>query len=630
SESKQIEYTKKEIEAPIPIPEKIEESIPEPIKKETFKLPQAGKYAALFLVFLMAGTTGAWALTPPPVRDWWKASIIDTADAYQKYIDTWDKTKAENPRVDKAYYLRAERSGRLEDLRAYQKEIGIRGIFKEKVRERIREQETKAIEILEKQADLPLLQRFLTDYPDATQLPRLKSVVEQHLPETQKTEALTLLEQAYVRSMNSDPQPQKFKQYVQDFPKLARLSDIVAAAANDRKVLNAVQSDIDQAIVKKTVAAESPAQTYEALKTLEQYGSDHAVKQVTEVIEKKPAPIRRAVAERLNTATIAVQQRVAEHKEQQKQEDRNPGKTSAVEQNTAQGKNLAETQVQTSPTVQNEPAQNKQEPAKPADISGAPAQNEPAQDKQEAAAPTDLPAAAALSLEMARVPAGDFRMGDLFDEGATYEKPVHQVSLSAFEIGKYEVTQALWFAIMNERPSNHKNCDDCPVEQVSWNDVQDFLKRLNDRFPGKNYRLPTEAEWEYAAREGGKKVRFGNGQDIADPAKINFNGSNSYKQTYSLSGLNRGKTVAVGSLRNPNALGLHDMSGNVREWCNDWYGDYTTENQKNPRGPTSGSYRVICGGSWYSYPQSCRVAVRYSGTPTDRDDDIGFRLARTK
>ena len=592
SESKQIEYTEKNIEAPVPIFEKIEESKPEPIKKETFKLPQAGKYAALFLAFLMAGTTGAWALTPPPVRDWWKASIIDTAEAYQDYINTWDKTKADNPRVDKAYYFKAERSGRLEDLRAYQKEIGARGVFKEKVRERISEQETKAVEYLEKQADLPLLQRFLTDYPDATQLSRLKAIVEQHLPETQKTEALTLLEQAYVRSMSSDPQPQKFKQYVQDFPKLARLSDMAAAAASDHQVLNALQSDIDLAIVKKTTAAESLKQTNEALQTLEQYGSDRVIKQINDVIEKKSMAIRRVVDKRLDAATNAVQKRGVERREQRTQEDQKSGKTGAVEENTELGKNLA----------QNEPTTK----------------------------PVELPAAAALSLEMVPVPAGDFMMGDLFDEGSANEKPVHGVSLSAFEIGKYEVTQALWFAIMNERPSQHKICDECPVENVSWNEVQEFLKQLNDRFPGRNYRLPTEAEWEYAARECGKKVRFANGENIADPEKINFDGRFSHKQSYSLSGLYSDKTLIVGILRSPNALGLHDMSGNVEEWCSDWYGNYTTENQKNPHGSTTGSVRVVRGGAWVDYPQYCRVAYRRFHLPGDRSHLLGFRLARTK
>jgi len=208
----------------------------------------------------------------------------------------------------------------------------------------------------------------------------------------------------------------------------------------------------------------------------------------------------------------------------------------------------------------------------------------------------------------------------------------HPVTLSDFYIGKYEVTQKLWVQVMGSNPSNFKNCDNCPVEQVSWDEVQDFLKKLNASLPAgrKPYRLPTEAEWEYAARGGGKAVLFGNGKNIVDPKAVNFNGSASYKKSYSIAGEERQKTVPVGSLNSPNALGLHDMSGNVREWCSDWYGDYPSGSQTNPTGPSSGSYRVLRGGSWYYYPQSCRVAFRDYVSPGDRYDDLGFRLARTK
>ncbi|MEL6135766.1 MAG: SUMF1/EgtB/PvdO family nonheme iron enzyme, partial [Bacteroidota bacterium] len=117
----------------------------------------------------------------------------------------------------------------------------------------------------------------------------------------------------------------------------------------------------------------------------------------------------------------------------------------------------------------------------------------------------------------------------------------------------------------------------------------------------KGYRLPTEAEWEYAARGGGKTVMFGNGKNILDPAEANFNSKEVYKMNASRTGTYRGTTVPVGSLQAPNALGLHDMSGNVREWCWDWYGNYSSSTQTDPQGPTSGDRRVIRGGSWGSY-----------------------------
>jgi len=145
-------------------------------------------------------------------------------------------------------------------------------------------------------------------------------------------------------------------------------------------------------------------------------------------------------------------------------------------------------------------------------------------------------------------------------------------------------------------------------------------------------RLPTEAEWEYAAREGGKAVLFGNGKIVADPSEINFNASNSHKQAYSVAGEDREKTVPVGSLQSPNALGLHDMSGNVWEWCSDWYGSdyYTYSPTSNPSGPTYGPLRVMRGGSWSSSPQDCRVACRGLSAPGTRVALVGFRLARTK
>lgn len=149
------------------------------------------------------------------------------------------------------------------------------------------------------------------------------------------------------------------------------------------------------------------------------------------------------------------------------------------------------------------------------------------------------------------------------------------------------------------------------------------------------YRLPTEAEWEFAARaptgkpEGGKKVRFGNGKDIADPEEINFAGSKEYKQPYSVVGEYRGRTVPVGSLKCPNGLGLHDMSGNVREWCWDWYAEYPTAAQENPHGPDKGSHRVYRGGGWGHVPEACRTASRTYWGPARRLSLVGFRLARS-
>jgi formylglycine-generating enzyme required for sulfatase activity len=231
-----------------------------------------------------------------------------------------------------------------------------------------------------------------------------------------------------------------------------------------------------------------------------------------------------------------------------------------------------------------------------------------------------------------------FVKGGTFTMGCTSEQKdcrsdehAHQVTLSDFYIGKYEVTQKEWTEIMGDNPSHFKNGDNYPVERVSWDDIQTFLSKLNTKYPNRDYRLPTEAEWEYAARGGGKEVLFGNGKNVLDPKEANFNTNTAYKKPYSVSGEYRKKTTPVGSFA-PNALGLYDMSGNVWEWCSDWYGSdyYKNSPATNPQGPTSGSDRVLRGGSFLYDPQNCRVSSRSSLTPDYRAPSVGFRLARTK
>lgn len=228
---------------------------------------------------------------------------------------------------------------------------------------------------------------------------------------------------------------------------------------------------------------------------------------------------------------------------------------------------------------------------------------------------------------MKHIQGGTFTMGDRFGEGESGETQ-HQVTLSNYWLGATEVTQDEWKSIMGNNPSDFK-CGSCPVELVSWNDVQEFLKKLNQRYPGRNYRLPTEAEWEYAARERGQKVRFGNGKDILNPSEANFDASESYKKPYSVAGEYRGRTTAVKTFL-PNSLGLYDMAGNVWEWCSDWYGAYPSSAQTNPIGADSGSNRVIRGGCWSRRPQNLRCAYRSYDSPGIRSFNIGFRLSRTE
>jgi formylglycine-generating enzyme required for sulfatase activity len=222
--------------------------------------------------------------------------------------------------------------------------------------------------------------------------------------------------------------------------------------------------------------------------------------------------------------------------------------------------------------------------------------------------------------EMVFVKGGTFQMGS--NDGEYNERPVHTVTLDDFYIGKYEVTQKEWREIMGTNPSSSKDCDNCPVEKVSWNEVQEFLKKLNAK-TGKNYRLPTEAEWEYAARGGNQSKGYTySGSNTTD--NVAWYGENSY---YLGSEHKNYGTNPVGQ-KSSNELGIYDMSGNVREWCSDWYGSdyYKNSSSNNPKGANSGTYRVLRGGAWFNKPASCRIAYRYSNAPTNRYSNIGFRV----
>lgn len=229
---------------------------------------------------------------------------------------------------------------------------------------------------------------------------------------------------------------------------------------------------------------------------------------------------------------------------------------------------------------------------------------------------------------MIAIKGGTYSMGDTFSEGCENEIPVHLVNVKDFYLCKYLVSQGQWKKIMKYNPSFFKGNDNLPVEQVSWDDTQIFIKRLND-YTGKNYRLPTEAEWEYAAREGGKKLRFGNGQNIANPTQINFNANEENKKEYSKSGKFPQKTTPV-DFYQPNSLGLHDMSGNVWEWCEDmWHHDYKGAPTGGAAWYTGGdrTRRVIRGGAWNFHPEYCRISYRAWDNSGSKYYNFGFRLA---
>jgi formylglycine-generating enzyme required for sulfatase activity len=216
------------------------------------------------------------------------------------------------------------------------------------------------------------------------------------------------------------------------------------------------------------------------------------------------------------------------------------------------------------------------------------------------------------TLELVRIAPGRFQMGS--DNGESDEKPVHQVTIRwGFELGKYEVTQAQWAAVMGSNPSQFTACGGgCPVEQVSWDDVQTFIGTLNARRDGYTYRLPTEAEWEYAARAGTTGDYAGNLDELGWYDK------------------NAGGTTHPVGQKRPNAWGLYDMHGNVWEWVSDWSASYPAGSVTDPTGASSGAYRVFRGGSWGGTAGYCRSADRGRVRPGDRGGNLGFRLLRVQ
>ena len=228
-------------------------------------------------------------------------------------------------------------------------------------------------------------------------------------------------------------------------------------------------------------------------------------------------------------------------------------------------------------------------------------------------------------IEFVWIPPGEFRMGFTSRHAYSDEKPVTRVRISrGFWLGKYEVTQRQWQAVMGSNPSGFKNCGgNCPVERVFWNDVQDFIRKLNRRSEVRRYRLPTEAEWEYAARAGTETDTYAG--DITKPT-----GKDPVLNRIAWYGGNSGDRTHPVGRKSPNAWGLHDMLGNVYEWVGDWYGNYPGGAVTDPGGPRWGSYRVGRGGSWFYGARFCRSAFRNRYSPGFRGDALGFRLVRTE
>ena len=224
--------------------------------------------------------------------------------------------------------------------------------------------------------------------------------------------------------------------------------------------------------------------------------------------------------------------------------------------------------------------------------------------------------------KMIYVQGGTFTMGCTSEQGSNCDadaKPSHKVTLSSYYIGETEVTQELWKAMMGRNPSEFKG-DKRPVENVSWDDCQTFIRKLNE-LTGKKFRLPTEDEWEFAARGGTKSAGY------------KYSGSNDINAVawYIENAWDKGKSspdygTHVVKTKRPNELGIYDMSGNVYEWCSEWWGIYTDAAQTNPKGADSGSHRVFRGGCWSYFARHCRASYRDYGSPGLRNYGLGLRL----
>jgi formylglycine-generating enzyme required for sulfatase activity len=253
-------------------------------------------------------------------------------------------------------------------------------------------------------------------------------------------------------------------------------------------------------------------------------------------------------------------------------------------------------------------------------VASAPADPESAQAASTSRAPAEVSSLGgatfvnSLGMAFVLIPAGEFMMGS--DDGDYDEKPVHKVSISQpFYLGKYEVTQGQWQAVTGSNPSHFTGDPNLPVEQVSWEEVQTFVQKLNAREGVAAYRLPTEAEWEYAARARATTA-YGFGNHASKLGGYAWYGENA-----------GGKTHPVGGSK-PNAWGLYDIHGNVWEWVQDWYGPYDMDIATDPQGSSTGWYRVYRGGGWGTFAGNCRSSDRNFDTPDTRLAGLGFRLLR--
>lgn len=530
--------------------------------------PISGRVRAVsfFLLFLIVGSTGAYALTPPPVRDFWFAELSGSAEAFADYIEEYKNDPEAQPRVEKAYYRKALKTEAIEDLRAYQQAYAEKGQYREQIAEKIKTLEAREVESIRRQPTGARIRNFLKNYPESNQL-----------------------------------------------------TIVAEAAATDEQVLQEVQPELDATLEQQAETATTTEEVQALMPALRAAASAAAVERVEKIVARK-TEIRQEVRPQLQEIKTAVQER----------EQRRTGDVGQKSEDTSLKDRVGEQLSDKKETVsgkletRKDAITNKIEARKDQLTATDTKNTEP----DNIVEPTPSPSGrageglSAIADGMVFVSGGTFTMGCLNEkrDGACEdnEKPSHSVTLSDFYISRTEVTQAQWQAIMGSNPSEFKDCPTCPVEKVSWEDVQEFLKKLNDLSSGVKYRLPTEAEWEYAARGGGKSKDY------------LYSGSNQIGEVAWYGGNSSGKTHPIGT-KKKNELGLFDMSGNVYEWCQDvWHENYEGAPKNGAAWMKDGNQgiRVVSGGSWSLNTVNFRVADRLRYYADDRGSDFGFRLAR--
>jgi len=549
-----------------------------PSKKTTSPSSNRGLRAlALFLAFIILAPAATWAVSPKLDRELFLATLQtnlsgDTAPL-DGFIQDHRQDPAARPFLDKAYFRKADKTDSLTDLRVYQREFGTDGKYRLSVLQKVEAHENSAVESIINQPNALKIRQFVAKFPESERLPELKQAAEARAEN--RTELLTALENAYVSSVQAQPTETKVAAYLRDFPKQERLNEIAEAVAAKPELLAKTRLGIEDAITRKVEAATTADQVRQVLPALESIGNSAATAKIEQIVAQKSPQIKKELRQQMRQSSERVNQR--EKADADLKPVPKPSPKDPLQNGLLEGSKLPES-------------------SNPSEQQGTPVETRNRRS----------------GLEMVSVEGGSYLMGSPESEkDREKDECQHELSVKTFSMGKYELTQADWFEVMGTKPSNFEDCDECPVENVTWNDVQDFLKALNKKHPGKNYRLPSEAEWEYAASGGIK----GGGYLYA--------GSNDLKKVAWYIGNSGSKTHRVGELA-ANKLGIYDMSGNVWEWCQDKYGPYPC----NDRNEQDNSIRVRRGGSWINDPENCRVALRSNLYPYYRNLNLGFRVVR--